>query len=71
MTAAGIDVGKASLDLPVDGHAGEARFTNDRAGITWLIKRLRAPPPPQESLTNKLAPLHARADPPRMSETVG
>lgn len=42
MTAAGIDVGKASLDLAVDGHAGVARFANDRAGITRLIKRVRA-----------------------------
>lgn len=42
MTAAGIDVGKASLDLALDGHPGVARFTNDRTGIVRLIKRLRA-----------------------------
>lgn len=42
MTAAGIDVGKASLDLALDGHPGVARFTNDRTGIVKLIKRLRA-----------------------------
>ncbi|WP_460828432.1 IS110 family transposase, partial [Marilutibacter aestuarii] len=42
MTAAGIDVGKASLDLAVEGHAGVARFANDRAGIAKLVKRLRA-----------------------------
>lgn len=42
MAAAGIDVGKASLDLAVDGHEGVIRFTNDRAGITRLIKRLLA-----------------------------
>ena len=41
MTAAGIDVGKTSLDLAVDGHAGVTRFANDRAGIARLIKRLR------------------------------
>ena len=42
MTAAGIDVGKASLDPALDGHPGVARFTNDRTGIVRLIKRLRA-----------------------------
>ena len=45
MTAAGIDVGKASLDLALDGHPGVARFTNDRTGIVRLIKRLRAVAP--------------------------
>lgn len=42
MTAAGIDVGKASLDLAVDGQAGVARFANTRAGIARLVKRLQA-----------------------------
>jgi len=42
MTAAGIDVGKANLDLAVDGRAGVVRFANSRAGIAKLIKRLRA-----------------------------
>lgn len=42
MTAAGIDVGKANLDLAVDGQAGVVRFTNARAGIAKLIKRLQA-----------------------------
>lgn len=42
MRAAGIDVGKANLDLAVDGQPGVARFANNRAGITKLIKRLEA-----------------------------
>ncbi|NLA68286.1 MAG: IS110 family transposase, partial [Gammaproteobacteria bacterium] len=42
MTAAGIDVGKANLDLAVDGQPGVDRFANNRAGITRLIKRLEA-----------------------------
>jgi transposase len=42
MRAAGIDVGKANLDLAVDGEAGVVRFANNRAGITKLVKRLLA-----------------------------
>lgn len=42
MRAAGIDVGKANLDLAVDGEPGVARFANSRAGITKLVKRLAA-----------------------------
>ena len=33
MTAVGIDVGKSSLDLAVDGRSGVTRFTNDCSGI--------------------------------------
>lgn len=40
MRAAGIDVGKANLDLAVDGQPGVARFANNRAGISKLVKRL-------------------------------
>ncbi|MGY1531492.1 IS110 family RNA-guided transposase [Luteimonas sp. A649] len=42
MTAAGIDVCKASLDLAVDGKPSVVGFTNNRAGIAKLVKRLRA-----------------------------
>lgn len=42
MTAAGIDVCKASLDLAVDGQPGVVGFANNRAGIARLVKRLRA-----------------------------
>ena len=42
MTAAGIDVCKASLDLAVDGQPGVAGIANNRAGITKLVKRLQA-----------------------------
>ncbi len=41
MTAAGMDVGKASLGLAVDGHAGVVRFTK-RTGIAKRIKWARA-----------------------------
>jgi transposase len=41
MTAAGIDVGKASLDLAVDGQAGVVRFANNRAGIAKLVAHLK------------------------------
>jgi transposase len=37
----GIDVSKDKLDLAVEGQAGVAVFTNDAAGITQLIERLR------------------------------
>ena len=42
MQAAGIDVGKANLDLAVDGESGVVRFANSRAGIGKLVKRLEA-----------------------------
>jgi len=42
MTAVGIDVGKASLDVAIDGVPGVARFANTAAGIGKLIRRLRA-----------------------------
>ena len=42
MRVAGIDVGKANLDLAVDGEPGAARFANNRAGVTKLVKRLTA-----------------------------
>lgn len=42
MRAAGIDVGKAHLDLAVEGQPGVARFANSRAGIAKLVKRLKA-----------------------------
>lgn len=44
MRAAGIDVGKANLDLAFDGDPGVARFANNRAGIAKLVKRLVATP---------------------------
>ena len=40
MQAAGIDVGKANLDLAVDGQGGVVRFANSPGGIAKLIKRL-------------------------------
>ncbi|MGY0558744.1 IS110 family RNA-guided transposase [Lysobacter sp. A421] len=42
MSAAGIDVGKASLDLAVDGQPRVLRFANNRADIAKLVKRLQA-----------------------------
>lgn len=42
MRAVGIDVGKANLDLAVDGEANVVRFANNRAGIGKLVKRLHA-----------------------------
>ena len=42
MRAAGIDVGKANLDLAVDGQPGVDRFANNRAGINKVVKRLEA-----------------------------
>lgn len=42
MRAAGIDVGKANLDMAVDGEPGVTRFANNRAGVTKLVKRLTA-----------------------------
>ncbi len=40
MTAVGIDVGKAALDVAIDGVAGVARFANNAAGIRKLVRRL-------------------------------
>src|SRR5699024_6902518 len=42
MRGAGVDVGKANLDLALDGQAGVVRFANNRSGIAKLVKRLRA-----------------------------
>lgn len=42
MRAAGIDVGKANLDLAVEGEPTVARFANSRAGILKLVRRLQA-----------------------------
>lgn len=42
MTAVGIDVGKASLDLAVDGQLKITRYANNRSGIAKLMKRLLA-----------------------------
>ncbi|RYY22406.1 MAG: IS110 family transposase [Sphingomonadales bacterium] len=39
-TAVGIDVGKAALDLAVEGIPGVVRFTNNAAGIGKLVARL-------------------------------
>lgn len=39
-TAVGIDVGKASLDLAVDGVPGVVRLANTAAGIRKLVARL-------------------------------
>ena len=41
MTAVGIDVGKANLDVMVHGGAKVQRFANTRAGITKLVKHLK------------------------------
>jgi transposase len=41
MTAVGIDVGKAALDVAIDGVPGVARFANTAAGIGKLIGRLK------------------------------
>lgn len=40
MTAVGIDVGKAALDVAIDGVSGVVRFTNTSAGIRKLVRRL-------------------------------
>ena len=42
MQAAGIDVGKANLDLAVEGEPGVVRFANSRIGIGKLVRRLEA-----------------------------
>jgi len=41
MAAVGIDVGKASLDLAVDGQSEVARYSNTPAGISKVIGRLQ------------------------------
>jgi transposase len=41
MTAVGIDVGKAALDVAVDGVSGVVRFVNSLAGIGKLLRHLR------------------------------
>lgn len=41
MAAVGIDVGKASLDLAVDGQGEVARYSNTPAGISKVIGRLQ------------------------------
>lgn len=41
MTAVGIDVGKANLDVAVDGRPGISRYANSRSGITKLVKWLK------------------------------
>ena len=41
MTAAGIDVGKAALDLAVDGIPGVRRFANTPAGMGKLVRHLQ------------------------------
>lgn len=44
MTAAGIDVGKAALDLAIDGIPGVVRFANNDLGIRKLVRRLESVP---------------------------
>lgn len=46
MTAVGVDVGKAALDVAVEGRASVKRFANTRQGIDQLVRhvaRLEAP----------------------------
>ncbi len=42
MTAVGIDVGKAALDMAVDGKSGVMRFANTPIGIQKLLRQLAA-----------------------------
>lgn len=42
MKAVGVDVGKATLDVAVDGVAGVVRFANTKAGIGRLLRYVRA-----------------------------
>lgn len=44
MTAIGIDVGKANLDVMVHGETKAQRFANTRLGVAKLVKRLLALP---------------------------
>ena len=41
MAAVGIDVGKANLDIAVEGRQGVMRYANTRSGITKLVKWLK------------------------------
>jgi len=41
MTAVGIDVGKAALDVVIDGASGVTRFANSAAGIRKLVRRFQ------------------------------
>lgn len=41
MTAVGIDVGKAALDVAVEGRPGVLRFANNAAGLRKLVRRLQ------------------------------
>ena len=40
MTAVGIDVGKASLDVAIDGRQGVKRFANTASGIKQLLRHV-------------------------------
>ena len=40
MTAVGVDVGKAALDVAIDGVTGVLRFANTAVGIRKLVRRL-------------------------------
>lgn len=42
MRAAGIDVGKATLDVAIEGQPGVIRFANSQTGIGKLVRRLNA-----------------------------
>jgi transposase len=42
MTAVGIDVGKATLDVAIDGVPGVLRLPNTAPGIGKLVRRLEA-----------------------------
>jgi transposase len=44
MTAVGVDVGKAALDVAIDGVTGVLRFANTLVGIRKLVRRLREVP---------------------------
>lgn len=44
MTAVGIDVGKANLDVMVHGGAKVQRFANTKAGVMKLVRHLQALP---------------------------
>ncbi|MFN3311179.1 MAG: transposase, partial [Thermomonas sp.] len=41
MAAVGIDVGKANLDIAVEGRQGVTRYANTRSGIAKLVKWLK------------------------------
>ena len=44
MTAVGIDVGKAALDIAVEGVSGVVRFQNSAAGIGKVLRHLQGHP---------------------------